>query len=799
MHFEDVARAPLLEERRAGYEAEGIRSLLAVPLLVRSEHTATITCYYRQPHAFSQDEVHAAGELADLASHALTTAQLNEEQQRLRAAAEQAERRSDFLAEASKLLASSLDYETTLKHLAQLAVPELADWCTVHLAEAAGPPRQVAVAHVDPAKIEWARAARERLPYDPEAPAGLAKVIRTGRTELYPHVPDALLRERIKEPEHLEIIRQVGLTSVVIVPLQGRDQVLGALTLISAESGVRYDARTVELAEELARRAAVAIDNALLFHEARAALAERTRAEESVRYVMDHAHCLLWHAGVEAPEPPAKGYRWDLHLFDPEAAQRFLPLDLAPGETYAEAFHRHKPEADRRLCDRNARAALESGASGYRQEFRCTDRNGVLRWLQEATQLEQVEPGRWRAVGVCTDITVRKRLEAQAVRLAAIVESSDDAIVSKDLTGVVQSWNRAAERIFGYTEEEMVGRSIALLVPPERPNEEPEILARIVRGERMDHFETIRVRKDGRRIEVSVTISPVRDSTGQIIGASKIARDISVQKALEQELQQRVEALALADRRKDEFLAMLAHELRNPLSPLTTAARIIQKAAGGDPVLARQQAVIERQVRHMSRLLEDLLDVSRITRGKVTLRRETVDLRQVVASAVDACRGAVEERRHALTVTLPDSPARLIADPVRLEQVVSNLLLNAAKYTAPGGRIHLSVEMGPSVPPPGFRQVALRVRDTGVGIAPEFLPSVFDLFSQGDRGLDRSQGGLGIGLTLVRNLVELHGGTVEARSEGPGQGSEFVVHLPLDASEHPEDEGTPGVEPRRHG
>ncbi|MCC2668806.1 MAG: domain S-box [Armatimonadetes bacterium] len=773
VHFEDVTTAPQLADRWKDFAAEGIRSILAVPFTIRGERAAVITCYYRQPQPFDPDAAAAAADLAALASQAITALVLHEEQQRLRALAEQAEQRAAYLAEASKVLASSLDYETTLRHIAQLAVPGLADWCTVELVDGDERPRQVAVAHVDPAKVEWARFVRDKLPYNPEAPTGAPNVLRTGKSELYPFIPDELLVQAVQDPEHLAILRQVGFTSVVIVPLLTRGQVLGTLSLISAESGVRYDERMLELAEEVGRRAATAIDNARLLQASQEALAAAHRNEAGVRYVMEHAHCLLWHARVTAPGITGPPYRWDLHLFDPDAAQRFLPLDLEDDQPYMVGFHQAKPPEDQLRCDQNAWAALESGEPGYRQEFRCTDRFGQNHWLHESCQIEPLEPGVWRVVGVCTDITERHALEVQARRLAAIVASSDDAIVSKDLNGVVQSWNQAAERIFGYTAEEMIGQPIVILVPPDRPNEEPEILRRIVQGLRVDHFQTERVRKDGRRIDVSVTISPIRDTTGRIIGASKIARDISVQQELQRELQLRVEALAEADRRKDEFLAMLAHELRNPLSPLTTAARIIQRVGADSPILLRQQAVIERQVRHMARLLEDLLDVSRITRGKVTLRLQELDLVQVVRGAVEACRPTVDERRHSLAVLLPEGPLRISADPVRLEQVICNLLLNAAKYTEPGGRIVVRLDVAGA-------SARLSVRDTGLGITAEFLPSVFDLFAQAERNLDRSQGGLGIGLTLVRRLVEMHGGTVEARSEGLGQGSEFVVILPIE-------------------
>jgi signal transduction histidine kinase/CheY-like chemotaxis protein len=243
---------------------------------------------------------------------------------------------------------------------------------------------------------------------------------------------------------------------------------------------------------------------------------------------------------------------------------------------------------------------------------------------------------------------------------------------------------------------------------------------------------------------------------------------------LSEQLRQRTRELGDANRRKDEFLAMLAHELRNPLAPIRNAVQVMRLLVKNDANLVWAGDVVERQVQHMSRLVDDLLDVSRFSSGKMTLQKELTDLAGVVARAVETARPAVEAHGLQLSVGLPPERLQVEADPVRLAQVLANLLNNAAKYTPEGGRIWLTAsrEDGAAV---------LSVRDTGIGISADLLPHVFDLFTQGERALDRAQGGLGIGLTLVRSLVELHGGSVQAFSEGPGQGSEFVVRLPLAA------------------
>ncbi len=258
------------------------------------------------------------------------------------------------------------------------------------------------------------------------------------------------------------------------------------------------------------------------------------------------------------------------------------------------------------------------------------------------------------------------------------------------------------------------------------------------------------------------------DDHGRAIRMIGVGMDIGERKHLEDELRQRVDELADADRRKDEFLAMLAHELRNPLAPLSNALHLLAQDAGDRE---RITDMAERQVRHLVRLVDDLLDVSRITQGKISLRKERVLLADVVTRATEMMREALEGRGHQLTVSLPPRPVHLEADGARLAQVVGNLLSNAAKFTPTGGSIGLTAETLTD-------EVVVRVRDTGVGLAPELLPHVFDLFVQGDASLDRTRGGLGIGLTLVRRLVELHGGRVEARSAGIGHGSEFLVYLP---------------------
>jgi PAS domain S-box-containing protein len=501
------------------------------------------------------------------------------------------------------------------------------------------------------------------------------------------------------------------------------------------------------------------------------------------------------------------------------------------------------------------------------------------------------------------DVSVQRLIERDKANqlltarlLASIVESSNDAIIGKSLDGIIQSWNAAAEQLFGYTAEQVLGQHISLVIPPERLTEEDQIIASLSAGNRIEHFETERVRSDGQRIIVSLTISPIKDESGKVVGASKIARDITAQKQVERDRQMFVtlienstdfigicdlegvpffinhaglemvglndieearqtlvqdfffpedqakimneffpevlnnghgeieirfrhfktgeprwmayKVLALtdaanqpiafatvsqdvterrqladdlrrlaadlseADRRKNEFLATLAHELRNPLAPMSNMLEVVKRANGDGAVLQRAHETLERQLGQMVRLVDDLLDLNRITHDRLELRRNEVELSSLVQQAVEVARPLVDSAGHHLIIDLPDEPIYLHADRARLAQVFGNLLNNSCKYTGPEGTLSLSAKRVSD-------EIEVTVKDNGAGIPPDKLDSIFDMFMQVDRTSEQSHSGLGIGLTLVKRLTEMHGGSVEARSAGEGQGSEFIVRLPV--------------------
>lgn len=502
--------------------------------------------------------------------------------------------------------------------------------------------------------------------------------------------------------------------------------------------------------------------------------------------------------------------------------------------------------------------------------------------------------------------TEEKDAEELRSRLAAIVESSDDAIISKTLDGIIVTWNEGATRMFGYQPEEVVGKPVTILIPPDRHDEEPNILARLRKGERVDHFGTLRVRKDGQLVDISLTISPVRNAAGEIIGASKIARDITSQKRAEESLRATNERFRLmadsapmpiwiadhAKRRvwfnkswldftgrplereqgfgwtqnvheddlarclqayaegfdtrqrfrleyrirradgmarwiieqaaplfegaggsfsgyigscvditeakqlqtdreemlnaeraareeaervgrlKDEFLATVSHELRTPLNAILGWSTLLRRLPPGSEDHARGVETIERNARVQGQIIADLLDMSRIISGKVQLDVQPIDIGAVINAALDAVKLSIEAKKQRLRVTLDARAGRLRGDPGRLQQVFWNLLTNAVKFTPSGGRIDVVMERVNS-------HVEVSVEDSGAGIKPEFLAFVFDRFRQADSSTTRRHGGLGLGLSIVNHLVELHGGTVRVKSAGEGQGSTFIVALPI--------------------
>ena len=355
----------------------------------------------------------------------------------------------------------------------------------------------------------------------------------------------------------------------------------------------------------------------------------------------------------------------------------------------------------------------------------------------------------------------------------ALVDSSDDAIIVKDLNGIIQTWNKGAERIFGYASDEIVGRPVTDLMPPELRKEEPGILARIRAGERVDHYETVRVRKDGRFVDISLTVSPIINAEGRIIGASKIARDITEKKRWETELRRARDEAEQANRTKDEFLAALSHELRTPLNPVLLLAS--ESAGNWDlpPGIRANFDIIRRNVELESRLIDDLLDLTRVRTGKLKIEKNEVNIHDVVSDTIRIFQREMEQKEVTLKQSLEGADSVVCGDAVRLRQIFWNIIKNAIKFTPRHGSITVKsrVENG---------QYIVSISDTGIGMTANELVTAFQAFKQGAHSRDpRRFGGLGLGLAISQKFIELHSGAITASSPGPDRGSTFTIHLPL--------------------
>jgi two-component system, chemotaxis family, CheB/CheR fusion protein len=363
------------------------------------------------------------------------------------------------------------------------------------------------------------------------------------------------------------------------------------------------------------------------------------------------------------------------------------------------------------------------------------------------------------------DISTLKRTERKLRLMSKVFHDAADPIILEDLSGKIIDLNSDAERAYGYSRNDLLGQSVHELVPETSRQYDRDLRRRCLDQEHVRNVESVRVDRAGREHPVLLTLSLLMDENGNPAAIATIAKDISDQKRAEEEVR-------VAVRRRDEFLAVLSHELRNPLAAVRTAANLLLEDSGASESGRKSAQIVERQVGHMSRLLDDLLDVTRVMRGKIELRKELIDAREVARVACESTRGRMESREQHFRIRIDDEPTWLDGDPARIRQIVENLLVNASKYTERGGRIDFELTEDEE-------EAMIRVRDNGQGIPVDRLETIFELFAQARDGLDRSDGGMGVGLTLCRDLVSLHGGRIHADSKGPGQGSVFEVRLPL--------------------
>jgi PAS domain S-box-containing protein len=603
-------------------------------------------------------------------------------EQTARLEAEADRRRAAFLAQVSATLASSLDYESTLSSVANLVVPYFADWCSVDLLQDNQSIHRVAVAHRDPEKVKLAWELHQRYPRPLDAPEGVPKVLRTGQTEMWAEIPDAILAEAVKDSEHLQILRELGLKSCIISPLMARGRILGAITFVTAESAHCFSTADLSLAEDIAHRAAIAIDNARLYREAQQAQQTAERAAQRIARL--------------------------------QSITAALSESLTPAQV--------------------SEVIVEQGMAALGANY------ALVALLNErGTELEIV-----RAVGYegnQTDGWQRFSIDA-AVPLAEAV--------------------RTRQPIWGETSGKRAARYPHLAEAYARFNFEtwisiPLIVEnRAVGGLSMGFTEPQQLNQDDQAFILAL--------------AQQCAQAIARSHLYEAERTARSAAEA-ANRIKDEFLAVLSHELRTPLNPILGWAKLLRSRKFDPATSDRALETIERNAKLQTQLIEDLLDVSRILQGKLSLKVCPVDLVSTIKAAIETVRLSAEAKSIQIQAILEPGIGQVSGDANRLQQVVWNLLANAVKFTPPGGQVEITLEQVGT-------QAHITVTDTGKGIVPEFLPYVFDYFRQADGSTTRTFGGLGLGLAIVHHLVELHGGTVSASSLGEGQGATFLIKLP---------------------
>jgi len=604
------------------------------------------------------------------------------QEQAARAVAESSQQKSAFLAQVSAVLSSSLEYEQTLQSVAKLAVPYFADWCSVDLLNDDRTIGRVAVAHSDPEKVKFGWELAQRFPRHLDDGYGIAKVMQTGQVEIAIEITDEQLVATVPNAEYLEILRGVGLKSCIIAPLQARGRVLGSITFVFTESDRRYRLEDLALAEDLAGRAAIAIDNARLYNETQQAkLAAELAANRTARLL---------------------------------AVMTALSESLTSAQVA-------------QVIIEQAMSAL--GAS-------C----GLVAVLnQDASELEIIQAIGYEHVGEFQrsfSINARYPL-AEAVRTGQPVwlETIENRIAR--YPDLAQAYAKVGSKAW---------ISVPLLIE-----------GQAVGGLSLSFSTVPRLSESDRGFVLAL--------------AQQSAQSIDRARLYESESQARAQAEA-ANRIKDEFLAVLSHELRTPLNPILGWTRLLRRGSLDSGKTAVALETIERNAELQVQLIEDLLDISRILQGKLSLNSTPINLKTTLKAAIETVSLAAEAKNIQIQTQLEPYVGDVLGDATRLQQVVWNLLTNAIKFTPTGGRIEVELKTIDS-------SAQIQVRDTGKGINPEFIPYVFDTFRQADSSITRTFGGLGLGLAIVRHVVELHGGTVKVESCGEGQGATFTVTLPL--------------------
>ena len=678
---EDVFSSELLRPRAAAYAEEGIRSMISIPLGAEDAARATLVLYYRNPHHFPDVEVETARALGNMAAAALMTAALYDEQRRTR-------EHAAFLARASAALSDSLEFETTLRTVARLAVPAIADSCAIHLMDDDDRIRLVAAVHVDPLK-----AAAMRTLADP-ATAGPSRTwlrtIRDGTPTLLADIDAAAIDRSFEGDQALmRAYDEVRFTSQISVPLLARGRTIGGITFTLGPGERRYDASDVRVAEDLAHRAAIAVDNARLYRAAQEGEAAAALGQSRARFLADVGEALASSLDYETT------LKTVADLAVPEIAD-WCAVDIV-------------------------------------------DEQGALQRLGVA----HVDPAK---------LHLTETLQARYPE-------------PRDASGGVWQVIRTGQPTM------MADIPDALLVAAARDEDHLRILREIG----LTSYICVPLVARGRTFG-ALTFVSAESRRSYNAADLRFAQDVASRAALAVENAHAYKQAYDANRLKDEFLGTLSHELRTPLNAILGYARMLRSGIFTDPARhERAMEILERNAQMLAQIVEDVLDVSRIISGKLRLNLQEVDMGSVIDDAIGTVLPAADAKGVRILITVDRAAPPVSGDPERLQQVVWNLLTNAVKFTSRGGEVHVQLQHAGG-------QAQVIVTDTGRGIAADFLPHLFERFRQADSRFSREHGGLGLGLAIVREIVETHGGSIRAASEGEGRGAAFTVVLPVVAA-----------------
>jgi PAS domain S-box-containing protein len=704
----------------------------------------------------------------------------------------------DLIAKAGQEFSTSLDYQTTLHNVTNLIVPAIADDCFVLLKKDDGEAAMVASAHTDAARGEVLRAMIAGLSRELNPKMPLFVVLSTGVPMLI-HDPEMELKGAPRPDEELlRFVLTLGVRSRIVVPLKARGEIIGVMTWLSSDTRHRYNNDDLKIAEEIALQAAYAIDNARL-HEA------EKIANQRMSDLLNGLQASIWEA------------LWDEEAavnevtFVNEAAQGLLgyPTDQLKAVT---ASRRLLLESDYDHVMTSYTNGIRSGRD-FEVQYRMRHGDGRVLWLRDVVRVSRAANGRPMVRTVSTDITRHKQAEERLRILAEAGRTLDSSLdLETTLTNVTAVIVPALADdciIFLETADGKLEMETGAHSDPARAKVAREFFRHYPVSERSDQpLQTVLrtgvsvLMQDamtaidlglalsreqyessiGTRVNAGLAV-PLR-SRGHILGVMvwvsvesgrhyahedlKLAEEIGNRAAIAVDNARLFKASQDAVAARDRFLAMLGHELRNPLNSISIVARMLERESLSDERLTKLRSMISRETRQLSTLVDDLLDVSRVLAGKMSLAMESIDLIALVRASAQSFEDLARQRALKLEVSLPEEPLGIVGDPVRMHQVIGNLVTNAIKFTEPGGMVEVTVG-------PDADSAVLRVRDTGIGIAPEMLIHIFEPFAQATL---QPPHGLGLGLSLVKEVTELHGGTVTALSEGIGRGSEFTIRLP---------------------